>query len=91
MSDISDEGSVQQAPLTAGPGAPAIYFDGRSNRRRLVTLKFREQLQFDEPDQPMTSGRTDNVIYLTLRDRCFAAVLLFAQAPREVIEKRGSS
>ena len=51
MSDVSGEDAAEQVPLPAGPGANAIYFDGLSSRRRLVTLKFRERLELDEPDQ----------------------------------------
>jgi Zn-dependent protease with chaperone function len=32
--------------------AQAVYFDGRSNRRRLVTLGFKNELELSEPLQP---------------------------------------
>jgi Zn-dependent protease with chaperone function len=33
------------------PGGPAIYFDGRSSRRRLVTLAFKDRLELSEPEE----------------------------------------
>jgi Zn-dependent protease with chaperone function len=41
----------EQASAPSGPDGSVIYFDGLSNRRRLVTLAFAEQLELDEPAQ----------------------------------------
>jgi Zn-dependent protease with chaperone function len=38
-------------PLSARPDPSAIYFDGKSSRRRLVTLAFREHLEVSEPGE----------------------------------------
>jgi Zn-dependent protease with chaperone function len=61
MSDLSGEGAAEQIPLSAGPGAAAIYFDGRSSRRHLVTLKFRERLELDELDQPRVAWSYEDI------------------------------
>jgi Zn-dependent protease with chaperone function len=61
MSDMSGEGANEQLPFPAGPGATAIYFDGRSSRRRLVTLKFRQQLELDGPDQPKVAWTYEDI------------------------------
>src|ERR1700744_5285917 len=61
MSEISGEDTAEQALLPAGPGASVIYFDGRSSRRRLVTMKLREQLQLDEPDQPKVTWSYEDI------------------------------
>ena len=61
MSDLSGEDAAEQVPLPAGPGANAIYFDGLSSRRRLVTLKFRERLELDEPDQPKVAWSYEDI------------------------------
>lgn len=58
---MSGEGAAEQVPFPAGPGASAIYFDGRSSRRHLVTPRFREQLQLDEPDQPKVAWPYDDI------------------------------
>ncbi len=40
-------------PLSAVPDPSAIYFDGKSSRRRLVTLAFGEHLEVSEPGEAM--------------------------------------
>src|SRR5580704_1823329 len=61
MSDASSEGVAEQVSLSAGPGASAIYFDGLSSRRHLVSLKFRERLELDEPDQARVAWGYDDI------------------------------
>src|SRR5882757_2676009 len=39
------------ASASVGPAGSAIYFDGRSNRRRLVILAFKDQLELHEPSE----------------------------------------
>jgi Zn-dependent protease with chaperone function len=40
---------------SAGPGGPAIYFDGLSSRRRAVTLTFGDRLEINEPLETPTA------------------------------------
>jgi Zn-dependent protease with chaperone function len=39
------------ASASSGPGGSAIYFDGTSSRRRLVTLAFNDRLELQEPQE----------------------------------------
>jgi Zn-dependent protease with chaperone function len=61
MTSISSESDVEQASLPAGPGAAAVYFNGLSSRRRLVTLGFADRLELREPDQPKVAWPYDDI------------------------------
>jgi Zn-dependent protease with chaperone function len=51
----------QGAENTSGPGGPAVYFDGATNRRRLVTLAFKDQLELHEPPATTTRWSYDDI------------------------------
>jgi Zn-dependent protease with chaperone function len=40
-----------EVSASSGPADPAIYFDGTSSRRRLVTLAFKDRLELSEPSE----------------------------------------
>jgi Zn-dependent protease with chaperone function len=61
MNSIPSEKDAGQASLPAGPGAAAVYFNGLSSRRRLVTLAFADRLQLREPDQPKVTWPYDDI------------------------------
>ena len=45
---------------SSGAAGSAVYYDGRSNRRRLVTLAFKDQLELGEPSEaPVTWSYAD--------------------------------
>jgi hypothetical protein len=41
---------------TSPPAASAVYFDGTSSRRRVVTLRFADALAIDEEIGPLRAG-----------------------------------
>ncbi|SDT02590.1 M48 family metallopeptidase [Bradyrhizobium canariense] len=45
----------QDVSAPSRPDASAIYFDGKSSRRRLVTLAFKDQLELSEPSETATT------------------------------------
>jgi Zn-dependent protease with chaperone function len=48
------------APASVGTGGAAIYFDGKSSRRRLVTLAFKDRLELQEsPEAVIEWGYAD--------------------------------
>ena len=61
MDDVIDENAAQQPAPAAAPGPAVVYYDGRSSRRHLVTLKFAGQLELNEPDQPRVSWTYDDI------------------------------
>jgi Zn-dependent protease with chaperone function len=62
MSSVSDEsGQAAEVSLPAGSGASAVYFDGLSSRRRLVTLAFADRLELKEPDQAKVAWPYDDI------------------------------
>jgi Zn-dependent protease with chaperone function len=45
----------ETTPESSVPDGTAIYFDGKSSRRRLVTVSFKDQLEIHEPPQTTTN------------------------------------
>jgi Zn-dependent protease with chaperone function len=71
--------SAPAAPV--GPDRSAVYFDGTSSRRRLVTLAFNDQLELDEPLQAPVKWPYDDIRRAdsptgTLRLTCFGVSAL---------------
>jgi Zn-dependent protease with chaperone function len=71
----------EQASTPSGPDGSVIYFDGLSNRRRLVTLAFGNQLELDEPAQATVKWSYADIRRAdspsgTLRVTCLAAPAL---------------
>src|SRR5713226_1149433 len=81
MSFSSTDYEPGQASEPARPDGSAIYFDGMSNRRRLVTLAFEDQLELHEPSETITRWPYAEVRRVdspagTLRLTCLAAPAL---------------
>ncbi|HEY0911592.1 MAG TPA: M48 family metalloprotease, partial [Bradyrhizobium sp.] len=51
MSMGSDEIGLETPATPVPPDGSVVYFDGKSSRRRLVTLAFADQLELNEPSQ----------------------------------------
>jgi Zn-dependent protease with chaperone function len=74
--------SAPEYPLPSpGPGGSVVYFDGRSSRRRLVTLAFTDQLELNEPSEagirwPYADIRRADGPAGTLRLACLSAPAL---------------
>jgi Zn-dependent protease with chaperone function len=51
LDDIEPERALPRSLSDNSPDGTAVYFDGRSNRRRPVRLTFPDRLQLDEPGQ----------------------------------------
>lgn len=45
----------QNAPASSGAGGFAVYFDGTSSRRRLVTLEFNDRLEINEYEHTLAA------------------------------------
>jgi Zn-dependent protease with chaperone function len=78
--DAMDSGS-QNTPASSGAGGFAIYFDGTSSRRRLVTLEFNDRLEINEYEHtlaawPYADIRRADSPSGTLRVTCAAAPAL---------------
>src|SRR5450755_3692358 len=76
---MDDEPEV--ASTSVQPGGSAVYFDGKSSRRRLVTLAFRDQLELHEPPEMATKWSYDDIRRVdspshTLRVSCLTAPAL---------------
>jgi len=74
--------SAPEYPLPSpGSGGSVVYFDGRSSRRRLVTLAFTDQLELNEPSEagirwPYADIRRADGPAGTLRLACLSAPAL---------------
>jgi Zn-dependent protease with chaperone function len=78
--DQMDEEPVNN-PVPAVPVRPAIYFDGLSSRRRLVTLAFGDRLEIDQPPETPVTWAYDDIRRAdspsgTLRLTCLTAPVL---------------
>jgi len=75
------DNGAENASASPGPARSAIYFDGMSSRRRLVTLAFKDRLEIDEPqaapvDWPYADIRRADSASGTLRLSCLTAPVL---------------
>jgi Peptidase family M48 len=61
MSIAPGEQGPENTPAASGPSGPAIYFDGATSRRRLVTLAFKDQLELHEPPETTTRWSYDDI------------------------------
>ena len=61
MSIAPGEQGPENTPAPSEPGGPAVYFDGVTNRRRLVTLAFKDQLELHEPPETTTRWPYDDI------------------------------
>ena len=61
MSIAPGEQGPENTPAASGPSGPAIYFDGATSRRRLVTLAFKDQLELHEPPDTTTRRSYDDI------------------------------
>jgi Zn-dependent protease with chaperone function len=52
MSIAPDEPRPENTPAPSAPSGPAVHFDGATNRRRLVTLAFKDKLDIRRADGP---------------------------------------
>jgi Zn-dependent protease with chaperone function len=69
------------ASASSGPSASTVYFDGKSSRRRLVTLAFKDQLEINEQAEtvvvwPYADIRRADGPSGTLRLTCICAPVL---------------
>jgi Zn-dependent protease with chaperone function len=76
-----DEVGLETAAAPPGPDGSVIYFDGRSSRRRLVTLAFADQLELNEPSEaainwPYADIRRADSPFGTLRLTCLSVSAL---------------
>jgi Zn-dependent protease with chaperone function len=76
---MDDEPGVVSASVQ--PAGSAIYFDGKSSRRRLVTLAFKDQLELQESPETTTRWSYDELRRAdsppqTLRVSCLSAPVL---------------
>lgn len=56
-----DEQRPKDAPAPSGPNGSVVYFDGTTNRRRLVTLAFGDRLELHEPLQAVVRWPYDDI------------------------------
>jgi Zn-dependent protease with chaperone function len=68
-------------PSPSPPGGTVVYFDGVTNRRRLVTLAFKDQLELHEPPETTTRWSYDDIRHADgpagiLRLNCLSAPAL---------------
>jgi Zn-dependent protease with chaperone function len=56
-----DEQRLEDAPAPSGPNGSVVYFDGITNRRRLVTLAFGDRLELHEPLQAVVRWPYDDI------------------------------
>ncbi len=61
MSSAPGEKGPENTPAPSGPSGPAVYFDGATSRRRLVTLAFKDQLELQEPPETTTRWSYDDI------------------------------
>jgi Zn-dependent protease with chaperone function len=61
MSIAPGEQGPENTPAPSRPSGPAIYFDGATNRRRLVSLAFKDQLELHEPAETTTRWSYDDI------------------------------
>ena len=54
MTGIASDSDTPDAPKSSA-GGPAIYFDGKSNQRRVVTLLFTDRLEIREDDTALAA------------------------------------
>jgi Zn-dependent protease with chaperone function len=90
MSCSSTDNGPENAPTPPGPGGLAIYFDGMSSRRRLVTLVFANQLEINDDERklaawPYADVRRADSSSGTLRLRCLAAPALARLEIRDAV------
>jgi Zn-dependent protease with chaperone function len=76
---MDDEPEV--ASTSVQPAGSAVYFDGKSSRRRLVILAFRDRLELQEPPEMATKWSYDDIRRVdspshTLRVSCLTAPAL---------------
>jgi Zn-dependent protease with chaperone function len=76
---MDDEPELASASVQ--PAASAVYFDGKSSRRRLVTLAFKEQLELRESPETVARWSYDEIRRAdspsqTLRVSCLSAPAL---------------
>jgi Zn-dependent protease with chaperone function len=76
---MDDQPELVSAPVQ--PAGSAVYFDGKSSRRRLVTLAFRDRLELQEPPETVTRWSYDELRRVdsppqTLRVTCLSAPAL---------------
>jgi Zn-dependent protease with chaperone function len=76
---MDDEPELASASVQ--PAASAVYFDGKSSRRRLVTLTFKEQLELRESPETVARWSYDELRRVdspshTLRVSCLSAPAL---------------
>jgi Zn-dependent protease with chaperone function len=81
MSIFSTDSGPQNALAPAGAGGFAIYFDGTSSRRRLVTLEFNDRLEINEYENTLAAWSYADIRRAdspsgTLRVSCLAAPTL---------------
>jgi Zn-dependent protease with chaperone function len=61
MSIAPGEEAAENTPAPSAPSGPAVYFDGATSRRRLVTLAFKDQLELHEPPETTTRWSYDDI------------------------------
>jgi Zn-dependent protease with chaperone function len=71
----------EAASASVQPAGSAVYFDGESNRRRLVTLVFKDRLELQESPKTVTNWSYDDIRrvdspYDILRVSCLTAPAL---------------
>lgn len=85
--------SMDSAPLQEGPpgtAGSAVYFDGASSRRHLVTLVFKDRLELDETGEPTVAWSYDDIRRAdgpsgVLRLRCLTAAALARLEIRDAV------
>jgi Zn-dependent protease with chaperone function len=90
MSYSETDSGLERASEPVEPASSAIYFDGKSNRRRLVTLAFRDQLELHEPQEAITVWPYADVRRVdspagTLRLTCVTALALARLEVRDAV------
>ena len=83
------DSTAENASAPSGAGATAIYFDGKSSRRRPVTLAFRDRLELRESPEEATEWSYDDIRRAdsppgTLRVTCLTAPALARLEIRDV-------
>jgi Zn-dependent protease with chaperone function len=81
MSLFSTDSGPQNASASSGAGGFAVYFDGTSSRRRLVTLEFNDRLEITEYEHTLAAWSYADIRRAdspsgTLRVTCLAAPAL---------------
>ena len=78
---MSMDSAPPQEPAPPGAAGSAVYFDGASSRRHLVTLAFKDRLELDEAAEPTIAWSYDDIRRAdgppgVLRLRCLTALAL---------------